>query len=97
MDAMGSFLDEADFGAGLEECLSRDVNMLREALANDGGASDEFSDFLGEEKIVYYTWGAEACRHGRLYNVTLSFTAADDVEIGDWGAPHSLSVSAHHL
>ena len=57
MDSMGSCLNETDFGAGLEECLSRDVSMLREALASSNGISDESSDYLGEKKsIIGSTW-----------------------------------------
>ena len=53
---MGSFLEDTYYGdgAGLEECLSRDVSMLREALASDNEASDEFLDPLGE--VIGNTW-----------------------------------------
>ena len=56
MDEMGSFLEDTYYGdgAGLEECLSRDVSMLREALASDNEASDEFLDPLGE--VIGNTW-----------------------------------------
>ena len=50
MDGVESLLDEPEFDDGLEECLSRDVSKLREALASDNGLSDEFSDYLGEGK-----------------------------------------------
>ena len=50
MDVAGSYWDVADFGARLEEDLTRDVSILREALEIDNGMSDGFSDYPGEKK-----------------------------------------------
>ena len=63
MDSIGNFLDEADFGVGLEECLIRDCRMLKEALANDSRTSDEFSDYLEDGEIEDYGYGLSSYSH----------------------------------